>query len=67
MKEDLLSHLFNSDSQITTKGTNNEAGTGLGLNLCKELIEMQGGKIRIVSKEGEGTSVIFTLPLNKSN
>ncbi len=67
IEKEMLSGLLSPDSQITTKGTNNEAGTGLGLSLSKELIEMQRGKIRIVSKEGEGTSVIFTLPKYKSS
>jgi signal transduction histidine kinase/ligand-binding sensor domain-containing protein len=62
MDEDVLSRILSPDSQITTKGTNNETGTGLGLSLCKELIEMQGGEMKIVSEAGKGTSVIFTLP-----
>ena len=66
MDEDILSSILNPDTQFTTKGTNNETGTGLGLSLCKELIEMQGGEIKIVSEAGKGTSVIFTLPQHKS-
>ena len=62
MEEDILESLRGSDSQITRKGTNNETGTGLGLSLCRELIDMQGGKIRIESKAGEGTLITFTLP-----
>ncbi len=65
--EDVISRILSPDSQYTTKGTNNEAGTGLGLGLCKELIEMQGGEMKIVSEAGKGTSVIFTLPKHKSN
>ncbi len=56
------SKLFNLTSLHTRKGTNKESGTGLGLNLCRELTLKQGGDIKIESKTGEGTSVIFTLP-----
>lgn len=44
-------------------GTNEEKGSGLGLNLCNEFIGKQGGRIYFESKEGEGTSFYFTLPL----
>ena len=40
-------------------------GTSLGLILCKEFIEKNGGKIGIESKENQGTSVTFTIPLNE--
>ena len=67
MDENTLIKLLSQDSQITTKGTNNETGTGLGLSLCKELITLQGGKIRIESQVGEGTLIAFTLPMHESN
>jgi len=38
------------------------AGTGIGLALCKKIIEMHGGKIWFESKTGEGTNFLFTLP-----
>ena len=59
--------LFNLNAQLTTKGTQNESGTGLGLNLCKELISKHGGSIRVESKIGEGTSFIFTLQKPSNN
>ncbi len=43
-------------------GTNNENGSGLGLQLCKEFIEKQNGEIAVESTEGEGTTFIFSLP-----
>jgi ligand-binding sensor domain-containing protein/signal transduction histidine kinase len=56
-----LDKLFKIDVHHTTTGTGKEQGTGLGLILCKELIEKNGGEIRIVSELGNGTSIIFTL------
>ena len=37
-------------------------GTGLGLSICREIVRGHGGEIRIESREGQGTSVVFTLP-----
>jgi signal transduction histidine kinase len=46
----------------STTGTNNEKGTGLGLILCREFVEMHGGNIRIESEPGKGSKFKFTLP-----
>lgn len=59
---DNLAKLFRIDTQYTSKGTKNEEGTGLGLLLCKEMIEINKGTIRVQSEIGKGTSFIFTLP-----
>ena len=53
--------IFTSISYTTT-GTAHEKGSGLGLSLCKELIEKNGGKIVFESTPGKGTSFTFTLP-----
>jgi signal transduction histidine kinase len=55
-------NLFQIDFSLTTKGTANETGTGLGLILCKEFIEKHNGKIFVESKVGKGTTFKFTLP-----
>lgn len=60
-KED-MEKLFRIDVQHTTMGTAKEKGTGLGLILCKELIEKQGGSISVESVFGKGTSFSITLP-----
>lgn len=53
--------IFKIDSHHTTIGTNKEKGTGLGLILSKELVEKNGGEIRIDSTIGKGTTFTFTL------
>lgn len=63
MSESAIAKLFRIDVHHTTLGTNNEKGTGLGLILCKEMIERNGGTITIRSKEGEGATFECTLPL----
>lgn len=65
IKEENLEKLFKIDESLSTRGTRNEEGTGLGLILCKEFVEKNGGEIRVESKVGEGTKFIFTLPKAK--
>jgi signal transduction histidine kinase len=57
-----LSKLFLIEEDTSTIGTNNEKGTGLGLILCKEFVELNGGGIWIESVPGQGTTVTITLP-----
>jgi signal transduction histidine kinase len=42
--------------------TSKETGSGLGLPLCREIVEAHGGHLRLESREGRGTSVVFWLP-----
>ena len=62
-----INKLFRIDTQHSTLGTAKESGTGLGLIICKELIEKQGGTIKVESKWGEGSSFTFTLLIFKDN
>lgn len=62
MNADVLKMLFDKTAPYTTRGTANEKGTGLGLILCKEFIEKNGGKIWVESAEGKGSTFFFTLP-----
>jgi len=61
-----LDELFEIDSQIQRKGTNNEPGTGLGLQLCYEFIKLHNGKFTIESEEDKGSRFTFIIPLEYS-
>jgi signal transduction histidine kinase len=54
--------LFQIDAFHSTPGTHDERGTGLGLLLCKEFVELHGGNILIESEAGKGSRFAFTLP-----
>lgn len=65
--KDMIPKLWEFSNSYSTKGTNNEKGTGFGLTLCKELIKKHGGQIWIESEVGKGSNFKFTLPMKNKN
>ncbi|MFA4922736.1 MAG: tetratricopeptide repeat-containing sensor histidine kinase, partial [Ignavibacteriaceae bacterium] len=65
IEPELLERIFKIETRHSTKGTAEEAGTGLGLLLCKELAEKNSGSITIQSTVGVGTTICVSLPKAK--
>jgi two-component system, sensor histidine kinase and response regulator len=61
MTSDQLADLFKLDRRSSTIGTAGEPGSGLGLLLCRDLVELQGGHLSVGSESGKGTTFQFTL------
>jgi signal transduction histidine kinase len=57
-----VERIFHEFYQISQPGREKTLGVGLGLAISKRLVEMHGGKIRVESVPGEGSTFIFTLP-----
>ena len=64
MTPDQLDKMFTIGDKNSTKGTDGEAGTGLGLLLCKDLLDKCKGSISVKSEPGKGTTFTITLPLS---
>ncbi len=60
--KEIQPNLFNIAENISTTGTDNETGTGLGLILCKEFVQKHGGRIWVESEVGNGSLFAFTIP-----
>ena len=64
MSPETIDLLFHIDKNYTTKGTNNEKGTGLGLIICNDLVAKNGWDMKIESQLGEGTTFKILIPIN---
>lgn len=62
MSPEKLRNLFSITKKVSEEGTANETGTGLGLILCKEFVEINRGRIWVESEAGKGSRFVFTLP-----
>jgi K+-sensing histidine kinase KdpD len=67
MNDLTLSQLFDSAELRSTKGTNNESGSGLGLKLCKEFVLMNKGQIWAESTVDQGSTFYFSIPLQNTS
>ncbi|HEY5533361.1 MAG TPA: tetratricopeptide repeat-containing sensor histidine kinase [Ignavibacteria bacterium] len=66
IKKESIEKLFRIDDSYKRAGTEGEEGSGLGLIVCKEFIEKNGGKIWVESEQDQGSRFIFTIPAEKS-
>lgn len=62
MNKETIENLFRIDVSNNSVGTSNESGTGLGLIICKEFMEKNGGEISVESEKGKGSTFILTIP-----
>ena len=60
--QNLIAKAFEPFQQIRTRSGETPRGTGLGLSISKQLVELMGGDLILESREGDGTTVKFTLP-----
>jgi signal transduction histidine kinase len=66
MSDEEVKKLFFINTHFSNSGTSGEKGTGIGLLLCKELVELNGGQLRVKSQLGKGSTFYFNLPLVKA-
>jgi signal transduction histidine kinase len=62
IEKENLDNLFRIGNKESRRGTANETGTGIGLFLCKEMIDRHGGNLKVESQISKGTTFSFTIP-----
>ncbi len=67
MDESFVAQIFDKFSQEYRSGSRKFGGTGLGMSISKELVELMGGEIKVESKKGLGTSVSFSMEMKKGD
>ncbi len=67
MSEQFLQHLFVKFSQEDESAARKYGGTGLGMSICKQLIELMGGSIQVKSQRNNGTQIFIVLPFEKGS
>jgi PAS domain S-box-containing protein len=67
MEKNFILNLFDKFSQEDNSIARKYGGTGLGMSICKQLIELMDGEIKVISKKGQGTVVSFVLRMPKGN
>jgi PAS domain S-box-containing protein len=64
--DDNIKRIFQSFQQVDTGTTRNYGGTGLGLPISRQLVELMGGKLEVKSEKGKGSEFFFTLIFKKT-
>lgn len=67
IRKDKLKDIFNPYRQADTKASVMKGGTGLGLSICKNLIDLQGGSLSVLSKPNKGSEFKFVIPYKKTS
>jgi len=67
MDEETIKEILKDDELLAKKGKSEAMGTGLGMQLCKQMIKKNGGTIRIESEVHKGTKIILTFPKTEQN
>lgn len=62
---EIIESIFSISKTKTSKGTEGEKGTGLGLVLCRDFVEKNGGSISVKSEPGKGSAFTFSLPISR--